>query len=503
LVFEPSCPLRRGKEPDATQSGRIAIVRQTGIWNTAHGAEAFGLERLSGVSWNFGTPALIERAVRRGEAQLSAAGALVGESLTIPATVLFVTEDHAGFDRDGFDTLRADMEDYSAGRELFAQDLHAGDGRIPFRLFAEHAWRALFAASSLERADRAALEQFSPEMTALDLPSFRPDRAIHGVSGPFVAVDVERGVVLSGGGASAATLVKAIADALAGAEAPAGNEIRLNAAVAGGQSLALIVGAEGAGKSSLAGPDALADGAISWSTSGLSGVAKPAAQAAAPSGFGSVVENAALDPETREPQSDGIAATLLVSGAPRPSDLFILARDGFGVLPPIARLDGEGAVRFMLLGYGSEISEDGPQATFDPGFGAADDLDVYGETLKGLIAERGVRCWLVNTGWVGPASDATRVPLEATRTLIAAAQSGALDGLERRASKMFGFEVPLGVPDVDPLLFQPRKVWGDKRAYLEAARELKAEFESVAERLGLSAQDAGDDDEAAFREAAE
>jgi phosphoenolpyruvate carboxykinase (ATP) len=494
-------PAPAGKGPDATQSGRIAIVRQTGIWNAAHGAEAFGLERLSGVSWNFGTPALIERAVRRGEAQLSAAGALVGESPTTPATVLLVAE--GDLDSDGFDTLRADMVDHAAGRELFAQDLYAGGGRTPVRVFAEHAWRALFAASSFDRADRSALEQFGPMMTTLDLPSFRPGNAIHGVNGPFVAIDVDRGVVLSGGGASASALVKAIADAVA--EEPSEGYIQLNAAVAGGPTVALIVGAEGAGKSSLVGSEALADGMVGWSTRGLAGVAKSTAQAetASPSGFGSVVENAALDPETREPQSEGTPATPLASGAPRPSDLFILARDAFGVLPPIARLDAEGAVRLMLLGYGSEVSEDGPRATFDPGFGAAEDLDAYGETLARLIADRNVRCWLVNTGWVGPASDETRVPIEATRALVAAAQSGALDGLERRVSRMFGFEVPVDVPGVDPVLFQPRKVFGDKRAFLAAARSLKAEFENAAERLGLSAQDGSEEDEAPFREAAE
>ncbi|MFC7051931.1 phosphoenolpyruvate carboxykinase (ATP) [Hansschlegelia quercus] len=478
-------------------------MRQTGIWNAAHGVEAFGLERLSGVSWNFGAPALIERAVRRGEAQLSAAGALVGESVTIPATILRVAED--GLSSDGFDALRADMADHAAGRELFAQDLHAGDRRTPLRVFAEHAWRALFAASSFERSDRAQLEQFIPALTVLDLPSFRPDAASHGVSGPFVAIDAERGIVLSGGGASASALVKAIADAVVGVEAPSGDEIRLNAAVTDGAAVALIVGAEGSGKSSLVGPDGLTEGVVGWSMQGLSGVDKPAAQAGITPqwGFGSVVENASLDPDTREPQSEGTLATPLASGALRPSDLFILARDAFGVLPPIARLDVEGAVRFMLLGYGPEVSSEGPQATFDPGFGAAEDLDAYGETLGRLIAEQDVRCWLVNTGWVGPASDETRVPLEATRALVAAARSGALDGLERRASKMFGFEVPVDVPDVDPLLFQPRKAWGDKRAFLAAARELKAEFETAAERLGLSAQDAAEDDEAPFREAAE
>lgn len=482
-------------------------MRQTGVWNEALGAEAFGLEGLSGVNWNLGTPALVERAVRRGEAHLSAAGALVGESAVVDPVVLHVTADGEGFDRDAFDALQDQMRVHAGGRELFVQDLRAGESRTALRVFSEHAWRALFAASSFEQPSRTSLASFQPAATVLDLPSFRADRVRNGFTGPFVAIDAERAVVLAGGGASASMLMHSVADALSGASAPAPNAIRLNAAVSGGRSVALFVGADGSGKSSLVGDAALGDGMVEWSTRGLSGLRRAQRRGAPTSGFGAVIENATLDPETREPQSAGTVAVLLAepTAAPQPSDLFILARDSFGVLPPIAILDPENAVRFMILGYAPEMGEDGPQASFKPGFGDVEDLTAYGEALAGLIIEGGVRCWLVNTGWVGPAdSDERRVPIEATRALVSAARAGLFDDIERRASKLFGFEVPVGVTEVDAELFRPRRAFGDKHAFLSAARSLHAEFEGAARMLGLADDLAPrDEDDGPFRQAAE
>jgi phosphoenolpyruvate carboxykinase (ATP) len=51
-------------------------VTETGKRNPNHGAEAFGFVELSGISWNDPVSALVERAVRRGEGNLTADGAL-------------------------------------------------------------------------------------------------------------------------------------------------------------------------------------------------------------------------------------------------------------------------------------------------------------------------------------------------------------------------------------------------------------------------------------------
>jgi phosphoenolpyruvate carboxykinase (ATP) len=85
--------------------------------------------------------------------------------------------------------------------------------------------------------------------------------------------------------------------------------------------------------------------------------------------------------------------------------------------------------------------------------------------------------WLVNTGWTGgPFGEGSRMPIGATRTLLHAALSGALHGVEYRTDPVFGFEVPVEVPGVDPKLLEPRSTWQDPEAYDRKASELAGMF---------------------------
>ena len=63
-----------------------------------------------------------------------------------------------------------------------------------------------------------------------------------------------------------------------------------------------------------------------------------------------------------------------------------------------------------------------PQPTFSTCFGAPfmpRHPRVYGNLLRTLIAEHGVDCWLVNTGWTGGKfGQGTRIPIKATRALL-------------------------------------------------------------------------------------
>ena len=61
--------------------------------------------------------------------------------------------------------------------------------------------------------------------------------------------------------------------------------------------------------------------------------------------------------------------------------------------------------------------------------------------------EHGATVWLVNTGWTGgPFGEGQRMPIAATRALLHAALSGALDAVEYRTDALFGFEVPVEAP---------------------------------------------------------
>src|SRR3546814_13173330 len=87
----------------------------------------------------------------------------------------------------------------------------------------------------------------------------------------------------------------------------------------------------------------------------------------------------------------------------------MLTADAYGVLPPIAKLTPDQAMYHFLSGYtarvaGTEIGVTEPEATFSTCFGAPfmpRHPSVYGNLLKERIAQGGVQCWLVNTGWTG------------------------------------------------------------------------------------------------------
>jgi phosphoenolpyruvate carboxykinase (ATP) len=109
---------------------------------------------------------------------------------------------------------------------------------------------------------------------------------------------------------------------------------------------------------------------------------------------------------------------------------------------------------------------------------------VYAEMLGSKLDEHGSTVWLVNTGWTGgPFGEGERMPIAATRAMLQAALSGALEGVEYRTDDVFGFEVPLAVPGADAQLLDPRSTWGDASAYDRKAQELAQMFRENFERF--------------------
>jgi len=88
-----------------------------------------------------------------------------------------------------------------------------------------------------------------------------------------------------------------------------------------------------------------------------------------------------------------------------------------------------------------------------------------------------VDCWLINTGWTGgPYGVGRRMPIKATRALLAAALDGSLKNVEFREDENFGFMVPKAVEGVDTGILDPRSTWQDKAAYDAQAKKLAQMF---------------------------
>ena len=75
-----------------------------------------------------------------------------------------------------FETLLADFKKHAVGKELFAQDLYGGADpthRVRTRVYTEMAWHSLFIRNLLIRPALDELAAFDPEMTIVDMPSFK------------------------------------------------------------------------------------------------------------------------------------------------------------------------------------------------------------------------------------------------------------------------------------------------------------------------------------------
>ncbi len=208
--------------------------------------------------------------------------------------------------------------------------------------------------------------------------------------------------------------------------------------------------------------------------------------------FGTVLENVAVDShgvldldddsKTENTRAayrlEQIANALPTKQAGHPSTVVMLTADAFGILPPIARLTREQAMFYFLSGFtaklaGTEIGVTEPQPTFSTCFGAPflpQPPAVYAHMLGEKLERHGSAVWLVNTGWTGgPYGEGDRMPIAATRALLHAALSRRLDRVGYRTDPVFGFEVPLDVPGVDPRLLDPRSTWRDPEAYDQKA----------------------------------
>lgn len=168
-----------------------------------------------------------------------------------------------------------------------------------------------------------------------------------------------------------------------------------------------------------------------------------------------------------------------------PKALFFLSADAFGVLPPLARLSTELAMKYFVLGYtaklaGTEVGVKTPKAAFSPCFGAPFMLrhpTEYAKLLAHYINKYQLKVYLVNTGWTGGEYGVgQRFPLAVTRRLIRAVQAGELESTTFEKDPVFGFEVPLFIEGVDSKILNPMKAWSDEAAYLVKAKELQNSF---------------------------
>ena len=505
--------------------------------NPAKTLDDQGISSLGQVYYNLMEPALIEAAVARGEGHLGRGGAFLcstgqftGRSPKDKFVVRSAAVEHsiwwdnnAAMTPQAFDRLYADMLDHMKGRDYFVQDLYAGADpmhRVDVRMVTELAWHGLFIRHLLRRPERAELDSFVPEWTVINCPSFRADPGRHGCrTETVITLNFDQRLILIGGTEYAGENKKAVftlLNYLLPEKGVMAMHCSANHAPGNPVDTAVYFGLSGTGKTTLSADPSrtlIGDDEHGWSDRGtfnfeggcyaktinLSAEAEPEIHATT-SRFGTVVENMVYDPETLEIDFSDDSLTVntrcaypldyISNASPsglggHPRHVVMLTCDAFGVLPPIARLSPAQAMYHFLSGFTSKVAgtERGvtePQPTFSTCFGAPfmpRRPEIYGKLLAQKIAKHGASCWLVNTGWTGGAfGTGTRMPIKATRALLAAALDGSLAGKVFRRDPNFGFEVPVAVPGVEPALLNPRQTWMHGSDYDAQARKLVGMF---------------------------
>ena len=505
--------------------------------NPAMRLEHQGISGLGRIYYNQIEPTLVSAAVQRGEGKLGLGGAFLCEtgrftgrspndkfvvrSPSVEGDIWW--ENNAAMTPAAFDVLYTDMLAHMQGRDYFVQDLYAGADpihRVDLRMVTELAWHGLFIRHLLRRPDRSELDNFSPDWTVINCPSFKADPARHGCrSATVIALNFDRKLILIANTAYAGENKKAVftlLNYLLPQKGVMAMHCSANHAIGNPTDTAVFFGLSGTGKTTLSADPSrtlIGDDEHGWSDRGtfnfeggcyaktidLSAQAEPEIFATTHR-FATVVENMVYDPETLDLdfEDDSLTANTrcaypldYISNASatglggHPKHVVMLTCDAFGVLPPIARLSPAQAMYHFLSGFTSKVAgtERGvtePQPTFSTCFGAPfmpRRPEVYGKLLEEKIAKHGATCWLVNTGWTGGAYGVgQRMPIKATRALLAAALDGSLNTATFRKDANFGFEVPVAVAGVDDALLDPRQTWGQAADYDAQARKLVAMF---------------------------
>ncbi|WP_353890917.1 phosphoenolpyruvate carboxykinase [uncultured Sneathiella sp.] len=513
------------------------IVEQIGPRKSSYGLEKNGLGNVGKAYWNLSTPALYRESLLRGEASLAAGGplvALTGQHTGRSANDKFIVKEPSSekniwwgavnkpIDADKFTGLHKKMRDYLTGKEVFVQDCYAGadaNNRLRVRIITECAWHNLFARNMFIQPALNELENFEPEFTILQIPSFEADPAVDGTrSEVFVLPNFAEKLVIIGGTSYAGEIKKSvfsILNYLLPEKDILPMHCSVNVSKEGNSSV--FFGLSGTGKTTLSADASkmlIGDDEHGWSDDGvfnfeggcyakvinLSKEAEPEIYETTRR-FGTVLENVVMDPDTGELDLDdnslteNTRASYPIEFIPNasetgvagfPTNVIMLTADAFGVLPPISKLTPEQAMYHFLSGYTAKLAgtEKGlgnePQATFSTCFGAPfmpRHPAVYAKLLGQKIAKHGVNCWLVNTGWTGGEyGTGHRMPIGHTRALVNAALDGTLANVETEKDPFFGLAMPTSCPGVPSDILNPRNTWADKAAYDTKAKDLVARF---------------------------
>ncbi len=429
------------------------------------------------------------------------------------------------FDELAFDKLYAKITKHLSGKELFVRESYAcADSRykMNLRIITELPWVNLFAYNMFLRPTDEELENFEPEWTILQAPSFMAIPAEDGTrQHNFAVLSFKKKTILIGGTGYTGEVKKGIFSAL-NFILPVFKEtmpMHCSANVGEDGETAIFFGLSGTGKTTLsADPNRklIGDDEHGWTkdntifnfeggcyakTINLKEENEPEIYGAIRKG--SLLENIVFKEGTNEVDYSDVSITQNTrvsypidfidniqtpSIGKNPKNIFFLTADAFGVLPPISRLLPNQAAYHFISGYtakvaGTEAGVTEPVPSFSACFGAPFmplHPAKYAEMLSKKMKEANVNVWLINTGWTGgPYGVGTRMKLKYTRAMINAALNGDLGKYcyeDYHIHSVFGVAQPRKCLGVPTKILSPKASWNDDEAYYKMAFKLSNAF---------------------------
>ena len=518
-----------------TPAESVARIRKAEYDLANHGISDLRLDY-----WNLSTETLYEEAIFRGEGVTSTGGAFVvntGKHTARSANDKFIVRElpseenvwwgqyNRPFEPGKYDGLYNRMLGFMQGRDVFIQDVYAGADdhyRLPVRIVTELAWHSMFVRNMfLHPETLEEYKRFVPEFTIISMPSFKSSPAVDNTrSDTFICLSFEKKLAIIGNTAYAGEIKKSvftILNYLLPLEGVLSMHCSANVNPEDANDGAIFFGLSGTGKTTLSADPTrrlIGDDEHGWGDEGvfnfeggcyakvigLSASAEPEIFATTKM-FGTILENVPFDPVTRNIDLDDdtltentrasyplefIANAVPDKKAGHPKNVIFLTCDASGVMPPIARLTPNQALYQFISGYtckiaGTEVGlRDEPEITFSACFGApfmVHHPSYYANLLKNKIERYDVKCWLVNTGWVGgPYGVGMRISIKYTRALLSAALTGKLDKVKYKKDSIFGYEIPTICPNVPDEILDPSTLWTNKHEYDEKYHQLAARF---------------------------
>ena len=428
------------------------------------------------------------------------------------------------FSPESFDHLYTKVITYLNDKELYVRDSYVCADpkyRVNIRVVNEYPWSNFFAYNMFMRPSASELEDFIPEWTIVNAPSFMAIPKEDGTrQHNFAILNFTKKIALIGGTGYTGEIKKGIFSALNFILPVYKNTLPMHCSANVGKNgeTSIFFGLSGTGKTTLStDPERqlIGDDEHGWTAENtifnfeggcyakvinLSKSKEPDIYNAIKKG--AILENVVMDKDGNVDFTDkSITPNTRVSYpihhiqniqpnsiGGNPKNIFFLTADAFGVLPPISKLTPGQAAYHFISGYtakvaGTEAGINEPKPIFSACFGAPFmplHPTKYAEMLSAKMKSSGVTVWLVNTGWTGgPYGIGERMGLKHTRAMIAAAMDGSLEAANKdnyHIHSVFGVLQPRVCPNVATAVLSPRKTWNNDDGFYKIAYQLSQSF---------------------------